>query len=778
MKKRGILFICLIISFSIAVFGQISTLKYQPFRAGIKWGIKDSIGNFVVKPSFDYLMMPNNTNFFGAIMATRKVLLLRSDTLNKMYRDSSAYKCFYYQSQKENYDDDTLVYLYKPEYFIIDITGKRITNENFEDIITYDSVYICVKAEKFYFVGMDRKTKGPYDYYYDLLANSWDNVIPDYFLVNLRGEKKEYHQTDTIAVEDIETGELIEHIVGLEVPYRKGGEFSLLNKSGNKIINLDFEDLRISTAKRYYDSSGDEISYNPHLSISDSMSWKYFSNKIDVNKFMFGKVSGKWGVIDWHGKVLIPFEFDSLDIYSSNTDYLLKGYKNGKYYLQYPGKSKSVAFDNFLELQNEIYLPVYYVIQNGGEMVNILTRRDTVQLMRWDTEEFYEVVQESFAQCFRGGKFKIIDSNLKQIVNEEYDSLQFFIKEIIDGVLEKQVLRDFSDTLSKCQSHEVYLDKPILTCKNGLWGAIKPLGEELIYNKYHSLKLLNLDGTNQLQTTCDGYIGIVSFDGKEILEPNYNGFIFPDLYWQDLNLPKSHIFFYQNSKMGVLDLNGNEIIPAKFDSIYYSNGYYIVNNGGEKKRMNFKSAEIVIDPYYGDEKMVQIVNKKTCVINGRWGVLDTLGKPMVPVKYDQIMFNPYFTENQSFDIFITSTEGKNGLIGVHENDTIIEARAYIDYGVYFPDFDKKSKCINSENPYTSSKYCIVDKSGHEIINNCDTIACNYDYFKDVNGNGNEFCLIAIKDKDVKIFDLSGQEVIPNKEFKQELIEKFILSENK
>ncbi len=779
MKRYQLFIFCFLFLITGEVSGQSVINAYMPFRTGLKWGIKDPAGNISLPPVFDFILKPNKTDFFTALTSKEIQKLSRNDSLSQVLDNNRDYYGLYLKNESNIESVDTLVYLYKPEFALIDKTGKKITPEFYNDIFILDSCYICKKSNQYYFVSGDGKPKGPWDYYYPLYDSKGNKDYPDFFLVNKNGESKEFHQFDSVMVEDPITYEFTTKVYDNLINYRKGGIYSILNNVGDKILIPDFDDIKISTSGKKMDdnSIGENTGY---LSVSDSLSWAYLSDDIYSSMPVIGKVNHWWGVFMLNGQISIPFEYDSLELFKYYPDYIYKGYKNGKYYFIKPGKNPSPAFDNFLELQKLDSLQhlqsAYYLIQNGGILKSVLTKLDSIYIENWETGGMELRIDEDHTPCFVGGKFKILNENIEQVSDKEYDSLQFFVNDYVEEGLRKVNLRNYSDSTTKNTSVEVADDYPFLTFKNGLWGAIKPTGELLLPNKYNSLKLTNFNGNPVIETICDGLTGAVSKEGKVLIKPDYSNFIFLFTDVSENNWSNSQALFYQNDKMGVINMDGKEILPAIYDSIYYNNGYYFVNKGGKRKHLNMEIAHQDLEHEGDAASLLMTVSDYVFLLQGKWGVFDTLGKPVLEIKYDQLsaLGFTYIDElgnNSSVPdpLFLFTSGGKNELEKLKENDTLIDLNSYQEYPDFFYDRDTRIMC-DPESPMKNVKYGLLDKTGKEIISQCDTIVPINWGITDVNNGYYSLNYIAVRDTNYTVFTNSGKEVLPNKNFFQTLNE--------
>ncbi len=98
---------------------------------------------------------------------------------------------------------------------------------------------------------------------------------------------------------------------------------------------------------------------------------------------------------------------------------------------------------------------------------------------------------------------------------------------------------------------------------------------------------------------------------------------------------KSLYIFAHDGKSGVIDTSGNVIVPFKYDFIDgFYNGIAAVNIGGEYQSNSYPQIK-----------------------GGKWGLVDSTGKFMTDIVYDQIDHSGVF-----YDLIPVKKEGKLGLI--------------------------------------------------------------------------------------------------------------------
>lgn len=105
------------------------------------------------------------------------------------------------------------------------------------------------------------------------------------------------------------------------------------------------------------------------------------------------------------------------------------------------------------------------------------------------------------------------------------------------------------------------------------------------------------------RTFKDGFKGLINFEGKEILKPEYN-----DIEWQEYYQEHGGFYFItlRNGKYGVTNMNGEEILPESERKILplrdESLSYFIYENDKGKQGVIDKYGNLITDVKYKEIK--------------------------------------------------------------------------------------------------------------------------------------------------------------------------------
>lgn len=185
----------------------------------------------------------------------------------------------------------------------------------------------------------------------------------------------------------------------------------------------------------------------------------------------------------------------------------------------------------------------------------------------------------------------------------------------------------------------------------------------------------------------------------------------------DLMYEKSVLKYEDNGKFGIIDLEGKEILKAKYDEIEglpYKEGEFIVKeedkygviNMNGKTLVNSKYDNIAVDAYYTQEDGYKnagyIISNKTDE-GYRFGYVDYKGKTILQPEYNEIS-RITNVENKEEIYLIVARNGQYGLL--KENDAIIN-NEYQSIS-----YDETNNLLTLEK---SKKYGVANLSGEIIV---------------------------------------------------------------
>lgn len=300
--------------------------------------------------------------------------------------------------------------------------------------------------------------------------------------------------------------------------------------------------------------------------------------KFDEN-FISVKSNNKWGVINYDGKIIIPFEYEEI------VDLSMRGIKVKPYYNS-----------NIAELNldgNEIYL------YRESEKVMIYESRlyEKFGLMSKSLDRITDLIFDSI-EDFKAGKAKakigykwgVIDYTGRAIIPFKFSQIDDFINGHANAkIYGKGIIDEQGNEIYQYHTlDDIIIYESTLLKKFGLMSQDKNPITDLLYDCKPNFQ-------NEISIISkDNKWGIINKRGETIIPFEY----------EEIALSQSNNYIvYQNKKYGIIDITGNLLTPIIYTRIYEKGvGLYCVREG----------------------------------YNDYWGVIDDLNNHLVAAKYDAI----------------------------------------------------------------------------------------------------------------------------------------------
>ena len=274
----------------------------------------------------------------------------------------------------------------------------------------------------------------------------------------------------------------------------------------------------------------------------------------------------------------------------------------------------------------------------------ILTDYDKVEPIQLQNTVNDLIYEKSVLKYQQDGKYGLIDFEGKRITKPIYDSI---------------------DSLN-------YKEGQLLVKQDGKTGVINIKGNTLIDIKYDQINVdgyytkengYNYSGYIVSTTTDQGYrYGYINYDGKLLLEPNYNQ-LSRVTQIQDNN--NAYIICAENGRYGVMK-NDESIIPNEYQSIEYDEGNNLFTIEKGKK----------------------------------YGIANIEGNIIVPTEYSQIDITGVY-------LYATNDQG----VVVYNSDG---TQANIDTNIAIINTSNEKYKIRIDNS-NGTKYGVIDKEGQQVI---------------------------------------------------------------
>ena len=349
---------------------------------------------------------------------------------------------------------------------------------------------------------------------------------------------------------------------------------------------------------------------------------KYEVEKVNSYNYFVLEKDNLLGVIDRNGNIVIEAKYDNVVIPNPEKNL----------YICYEGENTRV----FNEKQEEI-LNNYQNIQ-------------PVRLQNITSDLMYE---KSILTYEQDGKYGLINFEGKQITKPIYES--------IEGL--------------------PYKEGELLVKKDGKYGVINIKGNQLIdiiYDKisvdgyYTSENTYKYAGYIVSNTTNEGYrYGYINYDGKLLLEPEYNEL---SRVIGILDNENAYILCAKNGQYGIMK-NDEELIPNNYQSIEYDESNKVFTTEKSKKYgITNLNGDVIIAPEYSQ---IDITGIYLYAKNDQGVTVYNTSGTQVNIDTNVAILN---TSNEKYRIRIDNTDGtKYGVINENGEQVIDEKYNYIEY---------------------------------------------------------------------------------------------------
>lgn len=267
-------------------------------------------------------------------------------------------------------------------------------------------------------------------------------------------------------------------------------------------------------------------------------------------------------------------------------------------------------------------------------------------------------------------EFKIINSVGEEIVYLDEKNYKTYVTNDNFGTYSKKgITKDFFHSSSDCQSgffvYDIKSGKIILASDNGNFSLRKNGGFVLrAYDENINVHTVTYY-SNRLNKLYEEKTPIKEY------------------YEIERSIIKSkEIYFFKNNKVGLIDFEEKEVLPAKYDNIKIVNFHY--------HNYYYRSEEDLITSF--------IVTK-----NGKTGLLNEAYQKVIPLRYDEIKYlsNPYF------EAYLVKKDDKYGLVS--KNNLVLAPIIY-DSEIYFDEEGKKFNLKNENRVVFMLDYSKQDKN--------------------------------------------------------------------
>lgn len=473
-----------------------------------------------------------------------------------------------------------------------------------------------------------------------------------------------------------------------------------------------------------------------------------FLNPIDEKGMILAELGNKHGYIDINQKIIVPFEYDDIDLFNHE---LASVKKNGKYgFVNRKGKIViPLQFDNnsdftkfglalveknhkfgFINQTGKEIISIHYQNANEATFDSLITLNKKGKWAFFDctgkqkTDFIYDEIfvtnislkGESGSTFWKNGLILVkknnqtayLDKNLKEVIPfAKYDSGERFNQNRIAivsknrkyGIINefgKEILKPVYDTLE--HPEEDYHESEIFEGKNKNYITLLDKNGNKIYDK---IKNYSFDFSRLKNKVHRVYIiqnlkkqyGVVDIQGKIIIPFMYNAI-------QDFN-GTANTVVQLKGKSGIINSDNKVVYPIENESIMTGKDldYYIIRKNNTAGIIS-KNLKIILNfdyqylsPCFYDDKNFFIAKQ-----NNRFGVINRLGRVIIPFEYSEMSNWVEYGPSDNYH-FVTKSN-KKGLItkeGKIVIPTIYDSLFYIDDNTIILSKNDKYGVVNIRN---------------------------------------------------------------------------------
>ena len=511
------------------------------------------------------------------------------------------------------------------------------------------------------------------------------------------------------------------------------------------------------------------LKYKYELSVIQDSDIKYYKLEKD----------GLYGVIDKEGNVVIEPKYVSMDIPNPTKAVFIKS-DDGKNYSAIDEKENQL----FTDYDSVEAISINSITSNIPYEKTVLKYKQggLYGLIDFDgkkiTENIYNSItnidyKEGNLKVEQNGSYGVINIKGTTILEPEYDAIMadgyyneetkyekagFILRVVTDdgyrfgyadrtGKIILDTLYNEISRLTEVKGDDVYL----VTSTNGRYGLYKN-NKEILANEYTDI---SFDPNNNLLIVQkDQAQGVVDLEGNNIVPIDYDSIIIGGKYIDAQKGEETVVFDSNGNNLNTDILSYNQVSDLAI-VIDKNNNYNIVDSSGNKKlKENYTYIEYFNNNYF-------IVTK-----DGKTGVIDGNGNVVINLEYDAIqaidgtnVLQAIKTNENRTDIIDSNMNIHEGIVNANvvKKDNYI--KVYSETEMKYYDLSGNEITYKSLYPnntlYASTnngKWGLVDSNGEVVV--------NYDYDMVTEQNGNVFGVK--KDGVWQVIDTSGELVSDNK----------------
>lgn len=446
----------------------------------------------------------------------------------------------------------------------------------------------------------------------------------------------------------------------------ENNKWGVIDNKGNMIIDLNYDemiiipnqtkDVFICTYNIDYNSEtystkvinedGKQIltEYNEVTAIenTDGTNIWYEDN---ILKF---KKDGKYGLIDFEGKIIVEAEYDNIYALSGIKDTLIIE-KSGKKGLINNKTSEIIINPEYAEITTiSDNHENGYIVKNESNKYGLIAN-DKTKILEEKYDDIKRVTGNGYYVVVENGKVEVINKTGSIILDSGFDSIE-----------------------------EIQIDK-FVVIKDGKYAVIDKDGKTLINPEYENIKLATADSYIAQK---NGKTGIIKNDGSILIDFEYERISYIEI--ADFFQAEKDDF-----KTDIIDRNFKKVLTDIIISeLNTEDGYLRIREGKDYKYYNFK---------FEEKTNKEILSTNTLFLvkeNGKYGYENKNGERIVDCIYDDAK------EQNEYGYCAVMKDGKWGSLK-SDGSVIVKPTRNLDDYIYVDFISEWNRCNDLKlNAYT------------------------------------------------------------------------------
>lgn len=371
------------------------------------------------------------------------------------------------------------------------------------------------------------------------------------------------------------------------------------------------------------------------------------------------KKDGKYGVINDRGVKLISEEYDGIvadGYYTEENKYALSGYiisnktNNGYRYGYLNYKLEKILKTEYNELSRVLEISngqdIYIIASKNGKFGVV---KNNKTLINYDYQDIEYDANNNLFKLQRNLQFGVYDINGKSILPVQYKELEFkgvYIQALENGKEDYTYFNSKGNEIKEPKYTSVLKTSEnnyyITINKEGLYGIINKDEKELVENKYNYLE--HLFDEYFIAAKDDGNLGIINAKDSILVDFKYE--VLQKI--QDTKVVEAKILKENTSELYGKDME--KIYTINNAYIYKNDNYIEVYSEKDTKYFDLEGKELIPQEIFKDNKLFA---KK---IDDKWGFVNKQNNIVVEAIYDKV------TEFNSYGFAGIKKDGKWGVI--------------------------------------------------------------------------------------------------------------------